>query len=472
MPLFIIALFAALGGFLFGYDVGVISGVLMTPSFVSVFQPMSALMQGTIVSMLIPGCILGSLLAGPLCERVGRKHSILLAALLLVVGVGIQAAAFDIRVLFAGRFVSGMSIGKLSVAGPLYLSEIAPSRIRGRVVSLQQGAVAIGIAVAFCVSYASNELVGDLAWRLPLGLQIIPAVILAIGTELLPQSPRWLLKLECDEDAKHNLSSLRSVDQNSSQVREELADIKRSILLERQTTTGAYLELFKAPMLKRTMLSLLIHACQQLTGISIVLYYSPTLFIKAGVSSVHASLVAQGICALVNVVGFLPSLFVIDTWGRRPTLIAGALIMACAMLTVGLVQVAYPIPSTNAAYVAASGIYVFVAAFSCSWGPVAWIYPAEIFPLLLRSKALSLATAINWLFNGLITLFGPILIQTLGFTIYFILASFLFVMAVTVFFLFPETKGHSLENTHSIFYPSHSAIENQATKRSPYNFSY
>ncbi|KAI9295089.1 sugar transporter [Neoconidiobolus thromboides FSU 785] len=453
-----VSMFAAIGGFLFGYDTGVISGVLVTPSFVRAFFPINSLVQGAIVSTLIAGAFVGSLVSGILADRMGRKYTILLASVIFILGAGLQSGAMNLGMLYAGRFVAGFSIGQLSMVVPLYQSEISSPDIRGRLISLQQFAITVGIAASFWVDYLCQGFYDDLAWRLPLGLQAAPAVILAVGTIFLPFSPRWLIDKDRDEEGKRVIADLRAGgDVFHPIVQEEYDEIKREVLLEREIAVGSYLDLFRGSIRRRVILGITIQAFQQLTGINAIMYYAPLIFQMAGLPGINSTLLAQGINGIVNMTATVPAILFVDKWGRRPTLISGALIMGISMILVGSLLGGFKLgvnnvtPNTGASYSTIVFIYTFVAGFAYSWGPIGWIYPSEIFPLSIRSKAISISTASNWLFNYIVGLLVPILIEKIGWVLMIIFGTFGFIMAASIYFFFPETKGRSLEEMDIVF---------------------
>jgi sugar porter (SP) family MFS transporter len=462
------AAFAAIGGILFGYDIGVISGVLDSPAFNQIFGQdgkISDVTVGVIVSILTIGCFLGSLISGWSADYLGRKQSITLGSLVFILGAGLQTGANNIGTLYAGRFIAGLAIGVLSTVVPMYQSEIAPNELRGRLVSLQQWAVTWGILISFLINYGCAFGSGDPMWRLPLGLQIIPAFILWVGSLSMPNSPRWLLEKGFEDKAYLTLAKLRDDGtMDSSKAIEEFNLIQQTINEERRVQISSYKSLFGKRYRRRVILGILIQAFQQLTGINSIMYYAPKIFDQAGLHGQQAKLLATAINGIVNVLATIPAILFVDKWGRRQTLISGAFIMGIAMMIIGILMGVYSTKTydeqgvvqvsmfnNGASYAVIIFIYVFVAGFAFSWGPVAWIYNSEIFPLTIRSKAISIATASNWLCNYIIGQVSPILINRITFGIYIIFAAFCFIMLVSVYFFFPETKGFSLEEIESVF---------------------
>ncbi|KAJ9089251.1 hypothetical protein DSO57_1014796 [Entomophthora muscae] len=276
---------AAIGGFLFGYDLGVISGVLVTDSFNDFFQPMSSMKQGLIVSMLMLGCFVGSLISGVTTERIGRKFTIMAASLVFIVGAMLQCLASDIVMLYIGRLVGGLGVGHLSMTVPMYLSEISPPEVRGRLVSLQQMSVTLGVAISFWIDYACGQLPEELVWRVPLGIQALPAIVLLVGSLFLPYSPRWLMSKGREELAQKTLVKLRGGD-----VAEELAGIRESL----QQTQSSYANLFRHPHSKRMVRGIGIQFMHQMSGIIAIIYYAPIIFQNSGLDGHRASLAGAG----------------------------------------------------------------------------------------------------------------------------------------------------------------------------------
>ncbi|KAJ9057588.1 hypothetical protein DSO57_1021133 [Entomophthora muscae] len=461
--MYLVSGFAAIGGLLFGYDIGVISGVVEDTGFIKLFG-LTPQVKGMVVSILVAGCFIGAVFSGWLADKIGRKMCIMSSSVVFTAGAILQTLAAEIYTMYAGRFIAGLAIGLLSMAVPLYQSELADPEIRGRLVSLQQWAITIGIALSFWTNYLCNKLmVGGIAWRLPLGLQTAPAVILFIGCFFMPYSHRWLLSVGRETEALNALACLRSSgDISHPKVIEEFNEIKQIINAEREMEQSSYSDLFVGTILRRTLLGIFIQAFQQLTGINGVMYYAPHIFQQSGFGS-EARLLATAINGVVNVISTIPAILFVDQWGRRKTLMMGAIIMAIGMGTVGIVIAIFgqnivvdgapTISMTNraASYSVIVFIYIFVAGFAFSWGPIAWIYPGEIFPTRVRSKATSLTTASNWAFNYVVSLFTPILMDKITWGLYLIFACFCVTMTLAIYFFYPETRGYSLEEIDALF---------------------
>ncbi|CAF4458444.1 unnamed protein product [Rotaria sp. Silwood2] len=478
--------FAAIGGLLFGYDTGVISGVLTMSDFLLAFGGPASVtrgslpssISGSIVGIMLVGCFLGALLAGPSGDRFSRKYSIVIFAVIFIVSAILQTGSFNLFMLLLSRLVAGISVGALSMLVPVYQSEIATKQIRGRLVSLQQWAITIGIAISFWINYGTNVyfLGSSSAWRIPLALQIVPALILAVGIFLFPFSPRWLMAQSRDNEALHVLMRIRSA--SSLDVLDEYNDIKNEIDFERQQSIKSYSQFFIPPLRRRLILGISIQILQQLTGINSVMYYAPEIFKQAGLNDQRASLLATGINGFVLILATIPAILFIDKLGRRFILISGAIFMALSMLiiggtmgvhgsthfneTTGAVQVI--IPNRQASYVIISFVYIFVAAFSFSWGPTAWVYCTEIFPLSMRSKGTSITTAANWATNCIVSFLVPALLEDLTYGTYLIFGIFCIIMGILIYLFYPETKGKSLEDMDLVFGQSVLAVKRRRKK--------
>ncbi|KAF1802074.1 general substrate transporter [Mucor lusitanicus] len=480
LHLYFICGFAAIGGFCFGYDSGIISGVLTMPTFIAKMTGgntyLTALQQSVITGLLLAGCFVGSLFAGQLCERASRKFTIIIASGVFCIGAAVQTGSTGYSMILGGRFVAGLGIGSLSMSVPLYLSELAPKEIRGRLISLQQLTITIGLMVAFWVNVGTESLTSDAAWRVPLGIQMAPAVILFFGTMFLPFSPRWLIKKGRNAEALAVLAKLHSAgDETAPHVVAEYEEIIAQVEHERAVSVDSYLELFKGTMFRRLVLGVLIQVFQQFTGINSIMYYAPTIFQQAGVPGRSASLIASGVNGVLNVFATIPAILFLDRLGRRFVLISGALAMGITMLLCGIVMAAcgrvYYDPTTGQNNVDLSGntsasyfcivmVYLFVAGFAYSWGPCGWVYPAEIYPLSIRAKGTSITTAANWLMNFIISLFVPVMLTTITWGTYIFFGCCCLVMAASVFLFFPETKGRSLEEMDIVFSGSVLAFRN------------
>lgn len=432
--------FGALGGILWGYDTGVISGALL---FIPEDIPLSPLVQGMVVSGLLVGAMLGAGLSGRLADTLGRRMLILIGGIVFVIGTLGSALAVSAALLVIFRFVMGIGVGIISVVVPMYLSELAPKHIRGRLTSLMQLLVTVGIFLAYVTDYA---LADAHAWRWMIGLGVIPAVLLAVGIYTQPESPRWLAanKQDGEQDARKVLIKLRG---SEEAAREELAEIHESVRAENAVATekvriGA---LTRGRLRPIFIVGMLLVFFQNFVGINTIIYYAPTLLTNVGFGTNNAILANVGIGA-VNMLMTLPGMYLIDKAGRRPLLRWGALDMCAAMILltitnlVGLAQGGLLLGLTLA------GIIVYIASFSISWGPVQWVLLPELFPLRVRAGAVGICVTFNWLFNMIVALLFPSLLDAFGagwnFLFFAVMTALAYLFATK---LLPETKGRSLE---------------------------
>ena len=436
----IAAAITATGGLLFGYDTGVISGALL---FIRQDFPLTPFLEGIIVSTLLVGAVVGAFSGGPLSDRIGRRPTVLIAA--VVFGLGAMAVAFAPSVLFIilGRFLLGLGVGLASMIVPLYIAEIAPADRRGALVSLNQLMITIGILLSYIVGVIFTPIEG---WRYMFGVALIPALILFIGMFTLPESPRWLFEKGQRDKARSVLGRSRSPEEIDRELR-EMAEIKDQEQRER-ISYSELLEPFVRPAL---IIGIGLAIFQQITGINTVIYYAPTILQGVGFSeggAIAATAVGVG---LVNVGFTVLSLFLIDRVGRRPLLIIGLIGMVISLALLGVV---FASGGTGGAagVLATVCLGLYIASFAISLGPVFWLMISEIYPLRIRGTAMSVASICNWGSNWLVALSFPVLLATLGGAGSFWLFAVLGIVAwVFVYFRVPETKGRSLEEIEASF---------------------
>ena len=434
MNFYVIAAVSAMGGLLFGYDTGVISGALL---FIRQVMSLSATMQGVVVAIALAGAAIGAAAAGYLSDRAGRRPLILGAGLLFVAGAVISALAQDVASLLIGRFLIGLAIGVASMLTPLYLAEISPARDRGAIVSLNQLCITIGILVSYLVGFALAG--GSGGWRWMLAVGALPGIILSLGMLVLPESPRWLAGHGRMADAEVILRRLRG----TAEVSDELSTLRRDLSRERGGLASAS-ELL-SPRLRRPLtIGIGLAMFQQITGINTVIYFAPTIFQSAGLSSAATAILATAGVGAVNVIMTIVSIRLIDRVGRRQLLFWSLGGMAVTLFV--LCAVFYTGASGQFAWVAVASVAAFVGFFAIGLGPVFWLLIAEIFPLALRGRAMSLATVANWLFNLVVSATFLNLVGAVGSAGAFLAYAGLSLVAlVFVAVMVPETKGRSLE---------------------------
>jgi len=424
---------AALGGLLFGYDTGIISGALL---FIREEMDLGPTMQGIVVAIVLAGAVVGSATAGYLSDRFGRRRVILAAALLFIIGAIFSAVAADLTLLIGGRFLVGLAIGVASMLTPLYLAEIAPASDRGAIVSLNQLCITIGILVSYLVGFALAH--ATHGWRWMLGIGALPGVILAIGMLVLPESPRWLAGHGRLREAGDVLRHLRG----GSDVSAELNELRTDIASEGRQLAG-WGEFLSARLRRPLVIGVGLAMFQQITGINTVIYFAPTIFQSAGLSSAATSILATAGVGAVNVIMTIVSIRLIDRLGRRRLLCWSLGGMAAMLL---LLAVIFLIGTTQLAWISVASVAAFVGFFAIGLGPVFWLLISEIFPLALRGRAMSVATVANWGFNLIVSATFLNLVAAAGESGTFLIYAILSIVALGfVIALVPETKGHSLE---------------------------
>jgi sugar porter (SP) family MFS transporter len=434
MYFYLIAAVAALGGLLFGYDTGVISGALL---FIRQVMSLSPTMQGVVVAIALAGAAIGAATAGYLSDRNGRRLVILGAGLLFIAGALISAVAQGVTVLVIGRFLVGLAIGVASMLTPLYLAEISPARVRGAIVSLNQLCITGGILVSYLVGFALASSSGGWRWMLALGA--LPGVILAAGMLVLPESPRWLAGRGRIPDANRVLQHLRG----TADVSDELNTLRTDLAREGRQLAGAS-ELL-SPRLRRPLtIGIGLAMFQQITGINTVIYFAPTIFQSAGLSSAATSILATAGVGAVNVIMTIVSIRLIDRLGRRQLLFWSLGGMAVTLFV--LAGAFFSGASGQLAWVAVASVAAFVGFFAIGLGPVFWLLIAEIFPLAVRGRAMSLATVANWSFNLIVSATFLNLVGAVGSAGAFLIYGVLSLVALAfIAMMVPETKGRSLE---------------------------
>ncbi|KAH7126933.1 general substrate transporter [Dendryphion nanum] len=470
---FMMACSACFGGMLFGFDIGTIGGVLVLPAFKKKYgldklkPKQESDLAANIASTLQGGCFVGCFLASWMADKYGRRFALIFNGLITIIGCVIQSVAFgSLPAMYVGRLIAGVGVGGASMVVPLYISENAPRAIRGGLTGIYQLFIASGTMLAFWVNYGSIlHIKGEAVYIVPLALQALPAVLLCGCMFLNKESPRFLAKADRWEEATSVLARIRNLPQDHEYVQSEIRDISEQLEHERLLVGGATAkdllrEMFTIPgNRKRTLISIGLMICQQMTGTNAINYYAPIIFNNLGIYGNEAKLFATGIYGVVKVVccaAFL--VFAADSLGRRRSLLWTSIAQGCAMLYVGLyVRISPPVkgqPVPPAGYFALVCIFLFAGFFQFGWGPVCWIYVSEIPTARLRSLNVAIAAATQWLFNFVVARATPLMLTTAGhagYGAFIIYASFCFSMFFYVWFLIPETKGLSLEKMDDLF---------------------
>jgi SP family galactose:H+ symporter-like MFS transporter len=427
----IVVAVAALGGLLFGYDTGVISGAIL---FVKTDFNLSATMQEIVVSAVLMGAVLGAAGGGMLADRIGRRRMLILSAVVFTASAIATALAPSPTLLIAARVVVGTAIGAASFISPMYISELSPPSVRGSLVAVNQLAVTIGIVVAYLVDYALSGIQG---WRYMFALAAVPALVLGIAMWRLPDSPRWLVAKDRLSEAGRVLGRIRQ----TSQVDSEIRDIQQSLAKQ----SGGASQLLH-PMLRMAFIvGVGLAAFQQLTGINTVIYYAPTIFEFAGFKTAGFSILATASVGVVNVAFTILAIRLLDRVGRRPLLLVGVAGQGVALAVLGAAFYLHQL-SGIIGYIAIGSLALYVASFAIGLGPVFWLMISEIYPLKVRGSAMSIATVVNWGVNLVVALTFLTLVNTLGRPQTFWLYAVIGIAAwVFIYRLVPETKQKTLE---------------------------
>jgi len=449
--LLMLSFVAALGGLLFGFDTAVISG---TVGFVKAQFGMNAVAEGWFVSSALLGCIIGVSISGYLSDRFGRKKVMILSAALFFISAMGCSVSINHTILIVYRLIGGIGVGVASMASPMYISEISPARLRGRMVSLYQLAITIGILTAYftnawVLSYSENGIVftdkwlhllfNDEVWRGMFAFEMIPALLFLILLPFIPESPRWLTKMNKQEKALDVLSRING----SNIARNEIEEIKDSLQVGRASIKVLFQKGFKMAL----FIGIAIAFLQQFSGINAIIYYGPRILNEAGFS-ISDALGGQVIIGIVNVLFTFGAILTIDKFGRRPVLIVGVICIIINLVIVGILFKANISSGTGLM----TFILLFIASFAFSFGPIGWVIISEIYPTEIRGRAMSVATLSLWIGTWLVGQFVPWLLENIGPAYTFWLFAFLVFWTIPLTLkLVPETKGKSLEEIKKIW---------------------
>ncbi|MFA6349714.1 MAG: sugar porter family MFS transporter [Candidatus Omnitrophota bacterium] len=430
--IYLIAFIAALAGLLFGYDTGVISGAIL---FIKDQFNLTSTAVEHVVSAVLLGAVIGAAFSGSMADKLGRRRSIVITAVLFSLGAVGSAFSQSIPVMIACRFVIGLAIGVASYVAPLYISEISPANVRGALVSLNQLMITCGIVVSYLVDYMIAE--GQNEWRWMFGFGAIPAMILLIGMIYLPETPRWLVKQGLIDKARKVLGRIgngRNADQEISEISKTLTDKKCS-----------WKEVLQPWIRPALFVGIALAFFQQATGINTIIYYAPTIFEFAGFGSHKVAILATIGVGTVNVLMTVVAIWLLDKLGRKPLLYIG---MAGMALSLGVLGTAFHMVNLSGMlkWICVASVLFYIASFAISLGPIFWLLISEIYPLKVRARAMSLATVANWGFNMLVAATFLTMTDKLGKAGTFWLFSLISIAGIVYcYFFVPETKGYTLE---------------------------
>ncbi len=427
--------FGALGGILFGYDLGVISGVLLFIKTKSVFD-LGSVGQGVVGGCLAAGAIVGAAIAGKLTDRPGRRRTIMIGAAIFAVGTIGCTLAPNATVFVIARFVVGVAVGATSATVPTYLSELAPSRLRGALSSLNQLMIVSGILIAYVVDWLLS---GSAEWRVMIAIGIVPAALLLIGMATLPETPRWLVKQGREDEARQVISAA----QGEVDVNAEVAGIREVIRLDGEQR-GTLRDLAAKWVRPMVVVALILAIGQQFSGVNAINLYAPTIFKNLGIGTSNA-LFASIVLGIVKVAFTAWVIFVVDRWGRKPLLLLGNILMSTTLVLLGIAVLTLHSPNA----VALSTIIllvIYLAGYELGWGAVVWVVMSEVFPLKVRGVGMGAGSVVLWAATFAITFVFPVMDNSLGLAdSAFIFAGIGVILYLLVAKFVPETKGRSLE---------------------------
>ncbi|KAI8000334.1 Sugar carrier protein C [Camellia lanceoleosa] len=482
---------AAMGGLIFGYDIGISGGVTSMDSFLKKFFPSVYRKQQAdssanqyckfdsftltmFTSSLYLAALLSSLVASTVTRKLGRKLSMLFGGVLFCAGALINGFAQAVWMLIVGRILLGFGIGFANQSVPLYLSEMAPYKYRGALNIGFQLSITIGILIANVLNYFFAKIKGGWGWRLSLGGAVVPALIITIGSLILPETPNSMIERGKADKAKSQLQRIRGVDDVDEEFNDLVAASEASKKVEHP-----WRNLLQRKYRPQLTMAILIPFFQQLTGINVIMFYAPVLFKTIGFGS-NASLMSAVITGGVNVLATLVSIYGVDKWGRRFLFLEGGTqMLLCQIAVAACIGAKFGVNGTPGdlpkwyAIVVVLFICIYVAGFAWSWGPLGWLVPSEIFPLEIRSAAQSINVSVNMIFTFAVAQVFLTMLCHLKFGLFIFFAFFVVVMTIFVFFFLPETKNIPIEEMVIIWkehwfwsrfvtevdYPANGAIE-------------
>lgn len=458
----------SMGGLIFGYDTGQISGFLEMPDFLERFgqkdstgEPyFSDVRSGLIVALLSIGTLFGALVAAPIADKIGRRLSVSFWSIIVSIGFVIQIAAntawYQVMI---GRFVAGLGVGALSLLVPMYQAETAPPWIRGALISTYQLFITLGIFLAACFNYGTHEhqLHSSASWRIVIGVGWAFTLILGVGILFFPETPRYDYRQGRVEKARETMVKVFGAPAHHYAVHTELEEIEAKLKAESQVKEGpirGMINMFRGPrMAYRIMLGVVLQMFQQLTGANYFFYYGTTIFTGVGINNSYVTqMILNGINFSVTFIG----LYLVEHYGRRKSLIAGALWMFVCFLVFASVG-SFSLDKENPANTkpASTALIVFaclfILGFATTWGPMVWAIIGELYPSRYRAKGMAIATASNWLWNFLIAFFTPFITKAIDFRYGYVFAACNLVAALIVYLFVVEGQGRTLEEVDTMY---------------------
>ncbi|KAJ6127620.1 High-affinity glucose transporter [Penicillium sp. IBT 18751x] len=464
--IYVLAAFGTIGGALFGFDVSSMSAWIGVDTYTNYFGNPNSDLQGGITASMSAGSFAGSIAAGWLSDYLGRRGSLMIASLVWIVGAMVQCSAQSVTHLVAGRVVSGLAVGVTSSQTCVYLSELAPARIRGRVVGIQQWAIEWGILIMYLIAYGCVVGVsGTAAFRICWGIQAVPGLILFIALFFFPESPRWLATKERWEEALDVLADIHGKgNRNDPMVQVEFEEVQEAARIAHQAKDVSFLALFGPRIWKRTACGMSVQMWQQLLGGNVAMYYVVYIFEMAGMTG-NTTLWSSAIQYVIFLVTTGVMLPFIDRVGRRTLLLTGSVLCMIIHFIIAGVMASHGHAVSNvngntnltweiqgsAGMAVIAFSYIFTGIYGFTWAPTGWIYASEVFPLKYRAKGVGLSASANWIFNFALAYFVAPAFHNIQWKTYIIFGVFCCVMTFHVFFTYPETVGRSLEEIDMVF---------------------
>ncbi|KAM0324870.1 hypothetical protein ACHAQA_007836 [Verticillium albo-atrum] len=443
------AVFLSIAGFLFGYDSGIITSTIALPAFEEYFDHPNNDTVGGIVSSFQGGAILGTIFNMLFANKLGRRRTVFIGAIVSCLGSSLQAGAVNITMLIIGRFIGGVAVGQLTSTIPMYAAELSEAKYRGLLSGLLQWMLSWGFLVAQWLGYGCQFRGGEFSWRFPLAFQNVPGVILIAGIWFLQESPRWLVERDHHEQARASLKALRSgTDEETIEL--EYREIRDVIMADRALGGITWKSIVTRPSWrKRLLLCCGVQAFGPLSGINVINYYGPRIYQILGVTTKEALLII-GISGALSIIYCTIGLALLDRVGRVKPLIVGSAIMSAALL-VNAVQGQLFSPSNGAQLKSMIAMnFVFSLAYT-PVGIISWVYPAEIFPVEVRAMGNAITTFTNWTVNLIFAQFTPSALDAIEFRYFYVFFVLNIVAALCYFFFYPETKGRTLEQMDELF---------------------
>ena len=477
---YLIAFAAGLGGLLFGYEIGVVSQVLSLDTFAEQFGyrvSVEGVVQKCTASSFPTGCyeteeettgwvtftfLIGAALGSPFVaffsDRLGRKWSIVAASVIFVAGGVGQSLSNHVAELYVSRVLSGIAIAGMHVVVPTYISECSSAKERGRNVGSYIIFICFGIFISSVVNLAIIKGLGfedPMNWRLCLGMQAVPGAIMFLLMLFMPYSPRWLANKDRSEESLATLARISRKPSSDSEVQQEFEQIQASIRQERSLGNPSWFDLLKPGMLNRVIIASLLLFFEQFSGVNAISFYQTSLYASLGFSD-DLSQILTVVMSFVEVIGSLPGLMVIDTkFGRRNLFLVGSAVMSISFAMITLFCKISTDIMASYAWGAIAFIIVFFIAFNSTWGTAVWVYSAEIFPLRLRSKGVSIAIMTHWVGAAIVAKMQPIMFAQIDVYSFLVYASISAIAFVFTYFTVYETQGKSLEEIDELFMPKH-----------------